>query len=75
MARTKFTSVESISASRARRALGVVGPTSSIVAGPPRATIETPWVAVVGPHARRTYEVIVIIDSESEDDEPPCDCY
>ena len=47
MARTKFTSVESISASRARRALGVVGPTSSIVAGPPRATIETPWVAVV----------------------------
>ena len=24
-----------------------------------------------GPHARRTYEVIVIIDSESEDDESP----
>ena len=47
-----------------------MGPTSSIVAGPPRATIETPWVAVVGVHARRPHEVIVISDSESDSDGP-----
>ena len=48
-----------------------MGPTSSIVAGPPRATIETPWVAVVGPRTRRPHEVIVINDSESDSDGPP----
>ena len=38
--------------------------------GPPRATIDNPRVAVVGPHARRPHEVIVISNSESEDDGP-----
>ena len=70
MARTRFTGLESWWVGRGRRGLGVVGPTPSIVAGPPWAIIETPRVAVVGPHARRPHEVIEISDSESEDDGP-----
>ena len=69
MARMKVTKVGRVVRVEVDRDLPRVGSTPSIVAGPSRTTIESPWVAVMGVHARRSSSPEVIGLSSSSDSE------
>ena len=75
MARMMVTRVGRVVRVEVGRDLPRVRPTLSIVAGPSRATIERPWVAMVGSHAHRPRlpEVIVLSSSSDSDSDSSSD--